>query len=181
MRGLIEQLPSPHPLVDSLPSLLRADAFACSLCASFDELLAPAILSLDTFVDYLDPATTPDDLLPWLAQWLGLDLDTYARPPHRLELQLATSLNPIRGTRRSIQLVIEQALGLPAEVTESGGAHWSPTPGGELPGAPEPSVTVVVHAPSGVEIDVARLDTLVRSVTPAHVRHQVVVQPSLPG
>lgn len=182
MRGEIEHLPSPHPLAETLPSVLRSDAFACSLCASFDDVLAPAILSLDTFVDYLDPLLTPEDMVPWLAQWLGLDLVSYgARSPHRHELQLASSLNAIRGTRRSIQLVIEQALGLPAEVTESGGAHWSPTPGGELPGAPEPSVTVVVHAPSGVEIDVARLDTLVRSVTPAHVRHQVVVQPSPPG
>lgn len=177
MRGTIARLPSPHPLVEILPSLLRADPFAGSLCASFDELLAPAMLSLDTFVDYLDPDTTPEDMLPWLAQWLGLDPDAFlARPPQRHELRLASSLNAIRGTRRSIQLAIENALGLPAEVTESGGARWTATPGGELPGEQEPSVTVVVHPPSGVEVDVDRLDALVRSVKPAHVRHTVLVR-----
>ena len=87
MRGMIPELLSPHPLTETLPSLLREDPFAESLCASFDELLAPAILSLDTFVPYLDPETTPDDMLPWLAQWLGLgsDLDVN-QPPQRHEL-----------------------------------------------------------------------------------------------
>ena len=178
MRGMIPELLSPHPLTETLPSLLREDPFAESLCASFDELLAPAILSLDTFVAYLDPETTPDDMLPWLAQWLGLgsDLDVN-QPPQRHELKLASSLNAARGTRRSLQLLVENALGMPAEVTDSGGARWSPTPGGELPGEPEPAVRIVVHPPSGVAVDLDRLDALIRSVKPAHVRHTVVVQP----
>jgi phage tail-like protein len=175
---MIPELLSPHPLTETLPSLLREDPFAESLCASFDELLAPAILSLDTFVAYLDPETTPDDMLPWLAQWLGLgsDLDV-TQPPQRHELKLASSLNAARGTRRSLQLLVENALGMPAEVTDSGGARWSPTPGGELPGEPEPAVRIVVHPPSGVAVDLDRLDALIRSVKPAHVRHTVSVQP----
>lgn len=179
MRGMIAELPSPHPLTQTLPSMLREDSFASSLCASFDELLAPAILSLDTFVAYLDPDTTPEDMLPWLAQWLGLGIDLYVtQPPQRHELRLASSLNATRGTRHSIQQLIENAFGMPVEVTESGGARWTPTPGGELPGEPEPFVTVVVHPPSGVEVDLDRLDALIRSVKPAHVRHAVSVAAS---
>jgi phage tail-like protein len=177
MRGLIEDLPSPHPLAETLPSILRADPVACSLSDTFDELLAPAILSMDTFVDYLDPLTTAEDMLPWLAQWLGMYLDPDAvQTMHRNDLQIAGSLNPIRGTRRSIELLIEQAIGLPAEVTESGFTAWTSNPGGELPGEVEPSVTIVLHPPSGVTVDVARLDTLIGSVTPAHVRRKVSVQ-----
>ena len=176
MRGEIEHLPSPHPLAETLPSVLRSDAFACSLCARFDDVLAPAILSLDTFVDYLDPLLTPEDMVPWLAQWLGLDLVSYgARSPHRHELQLASSLNAIRGTRRSIQLVIENVLGIPVEVLDSGGAQWNPAPGGELPGLPEPSFTVVVHPPPGVEVDLDQLHALIRTIKPVHVQHTVSV------
>ena len=75
MRGMVAELASPHPLVDTLPSMLREDSFAGGLCGSFDGLLAPVLLTLDTFADYLDPATTPEDMIPWLAQWLGLGVD----------------------------------------------------------------------------------------------------------
>lgn len=177
MRGMIEDLPSPHPLAETLPSILRADPVAGSLTDSFDGVLAPAILSLDTFVDYLDPLTTPEDMLPWLAQWLGMSMDPDAiQTVTRDQLQLANSLNPIRGTKRSIELLIEQTIGVPAEVTESGFAAWSFNPGGELPGEREPSVTIVLHPPSGVVVDLGRLDTLLASATPAHVRRIVTVE-----
>jgi hypothetical protein len=94
----------------------------------------------------------------------------------RHELTVAGALNPTRGTRRSIELALRSALGVSVEVSESGGARWSPSPGGELPGDPTPSVSVQVHAPAD-EVDADRLDSLVRSVTPAHVVRMVSVQP----
>ena len=176
MRGLVAGLASPHPLADTLPGLLREDAFAGELCASFDDLLAPVLLTLDTFADYLDPATTPDDMIGWLAQWLGLTVDPGVdHALQRHELAVAGSLNVTRGTRRSIELAVQSALGVPVEVSESGGARWSPSPGGGLPGDPTPAVTVVVHA-SAESVEVDRLDRLVASVTPAHVARAVSVQ-----
>ena len=167
-------LPSPHPLVETLPSILRGDALACGLADSFDGLLAPAILALDTVVDYLDPLLTPEDMLPWLAQWHGMQLDeTAVHTLQREDLSLARTVNPVRGTLRSIELVIEEMFGVPAEVTESGVTAWSSDPGGALPGDPEPSVTVVIRPPAGVEVDLGRLDALLESVTPAHVRRAV--------
>jgi phage tail-like protein len=175
MRGRVTGLATPHPLADTLPGLLREDAFAGDLCASFDDLLAPVLLTLDTFADYLDPATTPDDMIGWLAQWLGLTVDPGVdHALQRHELAVAGSLNVTRGTRRSIELAVQSALGVPVEVSESGGARWSPSPGGQLPGDPTPAVAVVVHAPAeSVEVD--RLDRLVASVTPAHVARTVSV------
>ena len=67
---------------------------------------------------------------------------------------------------------------MPVEVSESGGARWSPSPGGSLPGEPNAALGVVVRPPAGVEVDLDRLDALVRSVKPAHVRHAVSVQPA---
>ena len=179
MRGMVAELASPHPLVDTLPSMLRTDSFAEGLCASFDDLLAPVLLTLDTFASYLDPATTPDDMIPWLAQWLGFGADlNVEQVRERHELQIAGSLNIARGTRRGIELALEQALGMAVEVSESGGAGWSSSPGGALPGDPDASVTVVVRPGSGMEVDTDRVDALLKSVTPAHVRHLVTVQPT---
>lgn len=172
-------LTSPHPLADTLPAMLREDAFARILCSSIDEVLAPVLLTLDTYAAYLDPATTPEDVLPWLAQWLGLPVDPRTEAPRqRQELRTGVEANAARGTRHSVELVVGSALGLAVEVAESGGVRWSPSPGGVLPGDPEPSVSVVVRAPAGQEVDLDRLDALVASVTPAHVRRAVRVEPA---
>ena len=81
MRGRVDGLASPHPLADTLPSMLREDPVAGSLCASFDDLLAPVLLTLGHLANYLDPATTPDDMIPWLAQWLGLGVTSMSSEP----------------------------------------------------------------------------------------------------
>jgi hypothetical protein len=96
----------------------------------------------------------------------------------RHELQIAGSLNVTRGTRRSIELVVENALGMPVEVSESGGARWSPSPGGALPGDPDATLSIVVRPPAATEVDLDRLDALVRSVKPVHVRHVISVEPA---
>lgn len=176
MRGLSDGLATPHPLADTLPGLLREDPFAAQLCASFDDLVAPVVLTLDTFADYLDPSTTPEDMIGWLAQWLGLSVDPgVEHAVRRHELSVAGSLNATRGTRRSIELALRSALGTEVEVTESGASRWSPSPGGELPGDPTPTVSVVVHATTE-EVAADRLDSLVRSVLPAHVDRRIAVQ-----
>jgi phage tail-like protein len=174
---MIAELASPHPLTDTLPTMLREDPFAGSLCRSFDELLAPVLLTLDTFADYLDPTTTPEDMIPWLAQWLGLGVDlNVEQARQRYELQIAGTLNANRGTRRSIATELENALGMPVEVDESGAARWSPSPGGSLPGEPQEMLSVTVHTAAGQEVDMDRLDALIRSVKPAHVGHRMSVQ-----
>jgi phage tail-like protein len=176
---MVAGLASPHPLADTLPSMLREDPFAQSLCASFDDLLAPVLLTLDTFDNYLDPASTPEDMIPWLAQWLGLGAELTAdQDRQRHELAEAVALNATRGTRHCLEQVLENGLGIEVEVIESGGTRWSPSPGGTLPGDAQEVLRVVVRPPAGVEVDVDRVDALVRSVKPAHVRHVVSVQPA---
>ena len=94
-------------------------------------MLAPVLLSLDAFPAYLDLSTTPEDMLPWLAQWLGIALDPSQELQHvqRGLLRSAGELHATRGTQRGIELAVEAALGVPVEVTETGGAAWSETPG----------------------------------------------------
>ena len=72
----------------------------------------PVVLDLDTFVDHLDPDTVPDDMLPWLATWLGLGIDSPStQSPQRHELRATRSVNPVRGTRRSIELAVASTFG----------------------------------------------------------------------
>ena len=73
--GLAGRAPTPAPLADTLPSMLREDPFARQFCTGLDEVLAPVWLSLDSFAAYLDLGTAPEDMLPWLAHWLGVSVD----------------------------------------------------------------------------------------------------------
>jgi phage tail-like protein len=178
MRGTVAGLPSPFPLTDTLPWLLRADPFAENLCASFDEVLAPVLLSLDGFPAYLDLGTAPEDMVAWLAQWLGMTVDPNAAPSRQRQmLQSAGELHALRGTRRGLELAVQAELGVPVQVVETGAAAWSAQPGGQLPGEPVPAVVVVARPQAGQDVDVERLDALVRAIKPAHIQHRVQVAP----
>jgi phage tail-like protein len=178
MRGTVPGLLSPVPLTDTLPGLLRADRFAESLCAALDEVLAPVLLSLDGFSAYLDLATAPEDMVEWLAQWLGMTVDPNAAlVQQRALLQSAGQLHIRRGTKRGLELAVEAELGVPVQVVESGASSWSSQPGGELPGEPVPTVVVVARPGAGQEVDPEKLDALVSAIKPVHVQHRVEVSP----
>ncbi len=169
-------LATPHPLVDTLPSLLRDDAMARGLCAGLDEVLAPVWSTLDSFPAYLDLATAPADLVPWLGQWLGVPVDRTGQVGQDRELLAqAADLQTQGGTAAGIARAVEAAHGVAVEVRETGAASWSSTPGGELPGEPGPAIVVLVRPRAGQVVDVDRLDALVASLKPAHVQHRVQV------
>lgn len=177
MRGQVDGVLSPHPLADTLPVMLRDDAFARSLCDGFDEVLAPVLLCLDSFAAYLDLATAPADLLPWLAQWVGMAAD-HGQDPGLLRQQLRASReqHASRGTRRGIELAVRAAYGVAVQVEENGAAAWSTEPGGSLPGDPEPALRVTVRTARSEQVDPDALDAFVASVKPAHVPHTSSVQ-----
>jgi phage tail-like protein len=178
MRGAVDRLPSPHPIGEILPSAYRTDQFTQQLCASFDEVLAPVISALDNLPAYLDLGTAPEDILPWLAHWLGLAVDRGDNPLRQRELLRSTrDLHGRQGTRLGIELAISAVLGVRTEVVESGGASWSVDPNDPLPGEALPAVVVQVFPVAGQEIDEDRLRDAVAALKPAHVIHRVQVVP----
>lgn len=178
MRGLTPGLLSPHPLGEGLPALYLADSFAQQLCGGLDEVLAPILATLDALPAYFDPATAPEDMLGWLAGWLGLTLDENQSEPRRRELLgRGVWLLGRRGTVTGVREAVEAVFELTPEVIDPGGAHWAAEPGSPLPGVPAGELVVRVRVPDPGAFDVRRLDALVTSVKPAHVRHRVEVVP----
>jgi len=176
MRGALEELPSPHPLGETLPAVYRTDQFTQQLCASFDEVLAPVLSALDNLPAYLDLGTAPEDMLPWLAHWIGLAVDRGDDPVRQRELlRLTSELHGRQGTRLGIELAISAVLGVRTEVVETGGAGWSVDPNDPLPGEVQPAVVVQVFPAAGQEIDEERLKEAVAALKPAHVIHRVQV------
>lgn len=179
MRGTIPGLVNPDPLSFSLPALYQGESFGERFLSVFDDLLAPILSTLETQSAYLDPNLTPPDFLPWLAGWVGLELDeNWAEDQQRRMVAGAVALLQWRGTRRGTVELICSYLGIAedqVEVVDSGGVTWSPTPNGPVPGTTPAHVKVTVRTPDPAQVDVKRLERLVADAVPAHVAHEVEV------
>jgi phage tail-like protein len=176
MRGLVPGLASPYPLGGTLPALYRDDVFAQNLCEGLDEVLAPIIATLDSLPAYLDPATAPDDMLNWLAGWMGIVLDGHQTAERQRELvQEGVDILHWRGTARGVRSAVGALFDGPIEIIESGGAGTSLDSGSALPGTDRAELIVRLGVNDIDGFDVRRLDAIVAMVKPAHVPHSVEV------
>jgi len=175
-RGLVAELGTPAPLNHGLPAIYQEDDFSQRLVSAFDELLAPAISTIDNLSAYLDPALTPPDFLEWLAGWVGLLLDeTWPLERRRAFVAVASQLYRNRGTAAGLEAQVRLFTAGDVEVIEYGGSAWSSSAGAAPPGGPDRSVLVRVTPPAGVKLDAERLDALVAAAKPAHVSHRVEI------
>lgn len=176
MRGTVEGLGTPYPLGSLLPTVYQEDDFAMRLTSSLDELLAPIISTLDCLDAYVDPLLAPLDFLEWLAGWVGIAVD-----PHwpvdraRIAVAHAVELYRIRGTVAGLRAYAEVLTGGQAEVVDNGGADWSVTPGGDLPGEDTPRLAIRVTVDDPDSVSFGLLDALMAAAKPAHVVHRLEV------
>ncbi|MGA8015621.1 MAG: phage tail protein I [Candidatus Dormiibacterota bacterium] len=176
MRALVPGLTTPHPLGRYLPALFQEDPFALGLVAGLDEVLSPLLSCLDNLSAYIDPALAPDDFLSWLAGWLGVELDDgWPEERRRAILQRAVDLHRMRGTAEGLRLQLELLTGGQVEIAESGGVAWSRESGTEMPGEPQPRMTIRVTVDDMGRVDPRALDRLIAESKPAHVVHQLEV------
>jgi phage tail-like protein len=180
MRGLVPDHATAHPLLASLPGIYQDDEWVSALTQVVDDSLAPILGTIDNFAAYLDPALAPDDFLDWLAGWVGIVLDeTWPVERRRALIALAMHLHRKRGTPGGLAMHVRLLATGDVEVTDSGGASWSRTPGSAAPGDASFTMTVKVTKPKKGPLDVARLDAIIASAKPAHVAHELkIVDPS---
>jgi phage tail-like protein len=179
VRGMVPGLSNSYPLLLGLPAVYHDDSFTSRFVSAFDDVLAPVLGALDSLDAYLDPHRCPPDFLPWLAGWVGLELD----PNWSLEQQrrlVSTAVEHARwhGTRRGVAELVGRYVDVDpdaVDVSDSGGATWSATADGAVPGEPVARLTVRVRVPDPEQIDADRLQRLVARTTPAHVVSTVEV------
>lgn len=180
MRGMIKGLPSAVPLAPQLPAALQEDAFLQRFLMAFDDALAPVFTTLDGLPSYFDPHLAPKDFLDWLADWVGVRLDeTWPAAQRRDVVANAAMIHRRRGTVAGVADAVRLAVGgvLDVRVHDSGGATWSSTPGGRLPGNAAALLHVRVYASAVEDVNVRRLEGIVNAVKPAHVPHTLEVVP----
>ncbi|ORA28201.1 hypothetical protein BST13_29010 [Mycobacterium aquaticum] len=183
MRAGIENIDTPMPFIDTMPSVYWDDWLAAELCAAFDEVLAPVFATLDCLPAYLDPTTTPADMLDWLAGWIGLTV-AGREPAHKRQLIAAgAALLGWQGTAQSIHDAVVAAFNRDTEVIESGSATWSLTPDSRPGGQSTPGLLVRVTVNADDEVDARSVDALVDAIKPAHIPHRIelVTRPAPPA
>jgi phage tail-like protein len=175
-RGHVDGLPSPHPIIDQLPSIYQEDHFARMFTAGFDDVLAPVFNVLDCLEAYIDPYLTPADFLPWLARWVAVTIEEdWPIERQRRFVANAVTLFRYKGTITGLRGELGLYTGGQVEISESGAAAYSRTPNGAFPGedVPRLGIRIVVDDPSTVSL--RGIEEVVAAAKPAHVVHSVEV------
>lgn len=175
-RRAVPGLRSPHDLWSALPSLYQEDELAGRFLSGLDDVLAPVFCTLDNLEAYFDAQLTPVDFLEWLSGWVGVVLDeSWPLERRRNLVAQAAELYLSKGTMWGLAALVALYAGVEPEVADSGGAAWSPVPGGNLPGSPEYRVTIRLRVPKGSQLDRGHLERIVAAGKPAHVVHEIQV------
>jgi len=206
VRGVIDGLGNPHPLLGALPAVYHEDDFTWRFIAAFDDALAPIISTLDNLEAYVDASIAPRDFVDWLAAWVGFPVgETWPEDRSRELVRMATEMYRWSGTVHGLKLLLRTYAGIEAEVVDSGGVTWSTkradedTPpatkatakskgskgkGGTRPAGPPASggdqaehhVVVRVAQKQGRGLDRRQLEALINVTKPSHVTVTLEVQ-----
>jgi phage tail-like protein len=170
VRGPLPDLATPHPLSRFLPAIYQEPTpFLAAFLVAWDEILAPVLTVLDNLEAYLDPDLAPDDFVPWLTSWVGLDPEDLLPTKARAALRGGAAILGRRGTAAGLAAEVALAVEGSVQVIDGGGVAWSTTAGGALPGEDRAAVLVRVVGDPPAEAERRRLEALVRRIAPAHL------------
>lgn len=93
--------------------------FLARFLGIFEAILFPVEWTIDHFDLFLHPSTAPKEFLPWLAGWFELSFDaTWTESKKRMFIEEAHELFAMRGTKWSLQRVLEIYTGVEPTITD---------------------------------------------------------------
>jgi phage tail-like protein len=91
-----------------LPAPYQRDSFMARFLFIFESIIGPIERTIDEVARYFDPQLTPAALLPWLASWVGVELDDrWPEAKQRALVGAAARLYRARGTRGGLREHLE--------------------------------------------------------------------------
>lgn len=102
-----------------LPEVYSYDDFINRFLMMFESFWKPVDQQISQVENYFDPDLTPEAFLPWLASWVGMEIDP-SFPKNRIRelIRCAIPLSHSRGTAQSVKLFLEMYSGGKAEISE---------------------------------------------------------------
>jgi phage tail-like protein len=169
-----------------LPAPFHADPFVGRFLMIVETIFSSVERTVDNVHYYFDPAVAPEEFLPWLASWVGVELDeNMPVAKRRAAIARAGSLYRWQGTRRALREHLQAYAGrapLIVENFEGMRLGQDAALGVNTPlGRPRPNtiaITVLVDRLDEVDEDVLR--RIVEREKPAHVGYTLEVRARAP-
>jgi phage tail-like protein len=106
----------PSLYLDFLPDAYREVDFVGRMLKIFEETLEPDVQILNTLWAYLDPMLAPENMLPFLAHWVGWETEfSLDVERQRYLIKQAMQIYRWRGTRKGLRFYIHLFTGLPLD------------------------------------------------------------------
>jgi phage tail-like protein len=186
--GLAHQsMHSPPPsevssYVQYLPGPYQSDSFVGRFLMIVESILGPIERTVDSMASYFDPRLAPSELLPWLASWVGAELDeNWPLRRQRALILHSAELQRLRGTRRGLRQHLSLYTGrLPLIVENFDGMRLGQDAmlgvNTRIGSGPRPhTIAVTVFAESPDEVDEAVLRQIIEFEKPAYVGYTLEV------
>lgn len=106
----------PSLYLDYLPDVYRSVDFVGRFLKIFETAFEPTVDILNQQWAYLDPLTSPQSMLPFLAHWVGWTFEgPLSLTQQRTLIRYAMEIYRWRGTRRGLRFYLHLASGLPLD------------------------------------------------------------------
>ena len=176
--------PASSSWLEYLPAPYQANEFVGRFLQIPEQIFGPIERIVDSLAAYFDPRVTPPELLPWLAAWVGVELDeNWPLKRRRLLVLWATRLYRWRGTRRGLREHLRLYTGqVPLIVENFDGARLGQDAllgvntriGRPTPQPHTIHVTVMADDPS--QLDERILHQIIQLEKPAHVAYTLEIR-----
>jgi phage tail-like protein len=165
-----------------LPAPYHADPFVGRYLMIVETILSSIEGKVDNLHYYFDPMVTPEELLPWLASWVGVELDeNMPVAKRRVAIATAAGLYRWQGTRRAVRerlraytgtrpLIVENCDGMRLGQDAALGVNT------RLGQARPYTMAITVAVDSADDVDPAVLRRIVDAEKPAHVTYTLEVR-----
>lgn len=170
-RHMVPGARSPFPLEAQIPAMLADDPLVCAFLRALDEVIAPAIHTLDCFDAYLDPRLAPPDMTAYLGSWVLADIDNvWDESAIRDDVANAHQRASWSGTAHAIRTRLVPREAASVEIEDSGATlvSMSPTSPVDWESADGPTARVRIDT-----TDLDRIRRIVARLAPAHVTVEV--------
>ena len=164
-----------------LPAIYSENEFFGRFLMIFESVLGPVEAMVDNLAYYFDPGTSPEELLPWLASWMEVELDSNWTVERRREMVKSASwLFQWRGTRRGLREYLRLYTGIEPVITEDFGGIIL---GGQselgrntvLGGGHQHLFTVTFELEDLDSINVTQVSRIIENEKPAHASYILTV------
>ena len=164
-----------------LPPIYSESDFVGRFLMIFESILGPIEDVIGNLSYYFDPLTAPEELLPWLASWVNVEVDeSWPIEKRRQLIRYAVELFRWRGTSRGLKEYLRIYAGVEPRITENyGGMPLTDQSrlglNTVLGSSDRHTFTVTLEVEDPESLNLEHIRAIIESEKPAHVAYKLEI------